>query len=77
MKIDRTKGIASLKWLLNKGIITKEMYDEAMSATDEEIEYSELRTEIGYCIAHKETEHLAEMEARLKELEKIIMEQKK
>ena len=66
-----------LKWLLETGKITKEMYDKAMNATPEKKEYNSLRTKIGYCIVNGETEHLTEMETRLKELEKIIKQQKK
>ena len=77
MKIDRTNGIKELNWLLEQGIITQEIYDKAMSATDEEIEYCILRTRMGKLIAHNETEGLKEIQIRLEELEKIITEQDK
>ena len=77
MKIDRTNGIKELNWLLEQGIITQEIYDKAMSATDEEIEYGILRTRMGKLIANNETQGLKEIQTRLEELSKIIRQQKK
>ncbi len=77
MKIDRTKGIERLNWLLEQGIMTQEIYDKAMSATDEEIEYCILRTRMGKLIANNETQGLKEIQTRLEELSKIIKQQRK
>ena len=76
MKIDRTKGIERLNWLLEQGIMTQEIYDKAMSATDEEIEYCILRTRMGKLIANNETQGLKEIQTRLEELSIIIKQQR-
>lgn len=63
-----------LKWLLETGKITKEMYDATKKMTKEEKELAHIKSTLN---SYPDSETVKKLLERKKELEKIIMEQKK
>ena len=63
-----------LKWLLETGKITKEMYDATKKMTKEEKELAHIKSTLN---SYPNSETVKKLLERKKELEKIVMEQKK
>ena len=63
-----------LKWLLETGKITKEMYDATKKMTKEEKELAHIKSTLN---SYPDSETVKKLLERKKELEKIVMEQEK
>lgn len=63
-----------LKWLVEQGSITQEMYEIAVNTTPERRELNNIKAKLN---AYPDSETVKKLLERKKELEKIVMEQEK
>lgn len=63
-----------LKWLVEQGSITQEMYEIAVNTTPERRELNNIKAKLN---AYPDSETVKKLLERKKELEKIVMDQEK